>query len=51
LPSLYEKGKISKEQYRSSVASTYGWLKRANTYNLRVKIQLDELKKKAGELP
>ncbi|MDR3356029.1 MAG: RNA-directed DNA polymerase [Spirochaetaceae bacterium] len=51
LPKLYGKGKISGEQYRSSVASTYGWLKRANTYNLRVKIQLDELKKKVEELP
>jgi hypothetical protein len=51
LPKLYERGEITKEQFRSSVASTYGWLKRANTYNLRVKIQLDELKKKTGELP
>jgi retron-type reverse transcriptase len=51
LPKLYERGKITKEQYRSSVASTYGWLKRANTYNLRVKIQLDELKQKVDALP
>jgi retron-type reverse transcriptase len=48
LPKLYEKGKVTGEQYRSSVASAYGWLKRANTYNLRVKIQLDELKKRRG---
>jgi retron-type reverse transcriptase len=50
LPKRYERGDITKEQYRSSIASTYGWLKRANTYNLRVKIQLDELKRKAGAL-
>jgi retron-type reverse transcriptase len=50
LPRLYEKKKITAEQYRSSVASTWGWLKYANTHNLRVKIQLDDLRKKVGEL-
>jgi retron-type reverse transcriptase len=50
LPVLYEKNKITAEQYRSSVASTYGWLKHANTHNLQVKVQLNELMKKVGEL-
>jgi retron-type reverse transcriptase len=50
LPGLYERNRISAEQYRSSVASTYGWLKFANTRNLRMKIELDELKKKVEGL-
>jgi len=50
LPGRYEKKKITAEQYRSSVASTWGWLKHANTHNLQVAIQLQELKKRVGEL-
>jgi len=50
LPRLYEKKKITAEQFRSSVASTWGWLKHANTYNLQIKIKLNELKKIIGEL-
>jgi retron-type reverse transcriptase len=50
LPILYGKNEITAEQYRSSVASTYGWLKHANTHNLQVKVKLNELMKKAGEL-
>jgi retron-type reverse transcriptase len=50
LPKLYEKKKITAEKYRSSVASTWGWLKHANTHNLQVAIQFEELKKKVGEL-
>jgi retron-type reverse transcriptase len=50
LPVLYEKNKITAEQYRSSVASTYGWLKHANTHNLQVRMELKELMEKAGEL-
>jgi len=50
LPTLYEKKKITAEQYRSSIASTWGWLKHANTHNLQVTIQLTDLKKKVGEL-
>lgn len=49
LPGLYEKKKITFEQFRSSVASTYGWLKHANSHNLQVKIQLKELMKFVGE--
>jgi hypothetical protein len=50
LPILYDKNEITAEQYRSSVASTYGWLKHANTHNLQVKVKLNELMKKVGEL-
>jgi retron-type reverse transcriptase len=50
LPVLFEKGKITAEQYRSSVASTWGWLKRANTHNLQITLQFKELMKKVGKL-
>lgn len=50
LPYLYEKKRISKEQYRSSVASTWGWLKHANSHNLQVTLKFKELMKKVGEL-
>ena len=45
LPYLYKKGDITKEQYRSSLASTNGWLKWANSYNLRQKLNIDSLLK------
>ena len=47
LPYMYKKGKITTEQYRSSLASTNGWLKWANSYNLRQKLNLDSLLKEA----
>jgi hypothetical protein len=50
LPALYEKKRITAEQYRSSVASTWGWMKHANTHNLQVIIQLKELREKVGAL-
>ena len=43
LPHLYRSGRINLEQYRSSIASTWGWLQWANTYNFRIAIQLQEL--------
>ena len=43
LPKLFEKGRITAEQFRSSVASTWGWMKYANTRNLRKSLNLDEL--------
>ncbi len=43
LPILLKKGKISVEHFRSSVASTMGWFKWANSHNLSLKLQLDEL--------
>jgi len=36
--------KITIDQFRSSIASTEGWLKWANTYNLRMSMKLEELK-------
>jgi len=49
LPYLYEKKKITFEQFRSSVASTFGWFKHANTHNLQVNLQFKELMKYVGE--
>lgn len=44
LPRLLETGRITPEQFRSSVASTAGWLKWANTHNLVISLRLDELR-------
>lgn len=43
LPLMLEKGIITKEQFRSSVGSTYGWLKWANAHNLSLKLKIDEM--------
>lgn len=43
LPRLLEQGKISLDSYRSSLASTAGWLKWSNSYNLNLSLQLDKL--------
>lgn len=43
LPALLGRGSISMEQYRSSLASTIGWLKWANSYNLRKSLKIDLL--------
>lgn len=43
LPGLLAKGKISFEQFRSSLASTLGWLKWANAHNFRRSLGIDEL--------
>jgi len=43
LPVKLEKGLITKEQLRSSIASTRGWLKWACTYNLSLSLKLKEL--------
>ncbi|RLC65118.1 MAG: RNA-dependent DNA polymerase [Chloroflexi bacterium] len=43
LPGLLAKGRITIDRFRSSLASTMGWLKWANTYNLRKSLRLDEL--------
>ena len=50
LPRMYRSGRITLEQYRSSVASTWGWLKWANTYNFRIAVQLQELQEDIDEL-
>ena len=50
LPGLFAKGRITAEQFRSSVASTWGWLKHANSRNLRVALDLDGLTKQVAAL-
>lgn len=45
LPQLLREGKLSPEQFRSSIASTRGWLQWANTRNLSVSLHLAELEK------
>jgi RNA-directed DNA polymerase len=48
LPYLLNKGVVTKDQYRSSLASTSGWLKWANSYNLRNKLCIGSLLKEVG---
>ncbi|MBW2598537.1 MAG: RNA-directed DNA polymerase [Deltaproteobacteria bacterium] len=43
LPCMLEEGKINSEQFRSSVASTWGWLKWANTYNFQLAVKMNNL--------
>lgn len=45
LPQMLSDGEINREQFRSSIASTRGWLQWANTNNLSVSLRLDELEK------
>ena len=44
LPLLFKKGRITKKQFISSIASTEGWLKWANTYNFRLSLDIKNLK-------
>ena len=44
LPKMLERFCITIDQYRSSIASTEGWLKWANTYNLRLALNIQALK-------
>ena len=43
LPWLREHGYLTKDQYRSSLASTLGWMKWANCHNLRQKLGIDRM--------
>lgn len=43
LPGLYAEGKISLDSFRSSLASTCGWLKWANTHNLSVALEIEKI--------
>lgn len=43
LPKLLEKGRISLDSYRSSIASTRGWMKWSNSHNLGLSLKLQEL--------
>lgn len=44
LPDLLNTGKISLDQYRSSIASTEGWMKWANTHNFKTHLNIHKLK-------
>ena len=43
LPKLFEAGRITLEQFRSSIASSLGWMMWANTHNLSLKTQIEKL--------
>lgn len=47
LPAMLAKGVISPEQYRSTLASVSGWLKWANTYHLKLHLQINQLQEHA----
>jgi retron-type reverse transcriptase len=51
LPKKLAKGKITTEQYRSSIASTEGWLRWSNSHNLWKSLQIDKLKAKMKGFP
>lgn len=42
LPRQYQQGEITKDQYRSSLASMHGWLRWCNSYNLRRSLKIEE---------
>lgn len=43
LPGLFKSGRITLEQFRSSIASSLGWMMWANTHNLSLKTQIEKL--------
>ena len=43
LPRLLASGRITFDQYRSSIASTMGWIKWANTHNLSMALDIEQL--------
>lgn len=49
LPKKLNLGKITIDQFRGSIASTTGWIKWANTYNLSLAIGLKQLKEVLNE--
>jgi len=49
LPQMLKNGKINKDQLRSSIASTHGWLKWANTYNFQLSIHINNLQGMVNE--
>ena len=44
LPTKLQTGKITLDQYRSSIASSEGWMKWANTHNFKQSIEIEKLK-------
>jgi hypothetical protein len=49
LPGLLESGKITPEVARSKLSSTHGWLKWANTHNLKKSMGFDALVENVNE--
>ena len=43
LPIMLQRGEITKDQYRSSIASTLGWLRWSNSYNFRRSLGIDKM--------
>ena len=43
LPTKLSNGEITTDQYRSTIASTLGWLQWANSYNLRQDLDIDNM--------
>jgi retron-type reverse transcriptase len=50
LPLKYAQGRITAEQFRSSVGSTWGWLKHANSHNLMVNMDFERLNREVKKL-
>jgi len=50
LPLKYAKGRITAEQFRSSVGSTWGWLKHANCHNLMVNMDFERMSREVKKL-
>jgi len=50
LPKQYSTGQITAEHFRSSVGSTWGWLKHANSHNLMVILKFHELMKEVKKI-
>ncbi len=48
IPWQIKHGKVTAEQARSSLASTEGWMKWANTQNLVLKLRVENIKEKYG---
>lgn len=44
MPEELEKGNITQDQFKSSLASTQGWLRWANTHNLQLSLEMDKLR-------
>ncbi len=45
LPAMLAAGRMSSDQYRSTLASVSGWLQWANTHHLQLRLDLDKLRK------
>ncbi|MDR2098433.1 MAG: reverse transcriptase/maturase family protein [Rickettsiales bacterium] len=50
LPEMFARGRITFSHYQSSVGSTKGWLQWANTFNLKIRIRLEEVLRSLREI-